>query len=77
MITNKTFEELSEDEIRYVLSLRCVDVKDYLLKIHGKTCFDGFIKRFVNCRTQNLTPAKVTAQNEAFQQYLTSRSAGF
>jgi len=70
MTTNKTFEELSENEIRYVLSLRCIDVKDYLLKIHGEKCFNGFIKRFVNCSIHNLTPAKVIKQNEAWQHFI-------
>jgi len=70
MTTNKTFEELSENEIRYVLSLRCIDVKDYLLKIHGEKCFSGFIKRFVNCSIQNLTPTKVIKQNEAWQHFM-------
>ncbi|MCH7967419.1 MAG: hypothetical protein IIB02_08430 [Thaumarchaeota archaeon] len=70
MTTTKTFEELSENEIRYVLSLRCIDVKDYLLKIHGEKCFSGFIKRFVNCSIQNLTPTKVIKQNEAWQHFM-------
>ncbi len=36
MATNRHFEELSENKIRYVLTLRCIDVEDYLLKTHGK-----------------------------------------
>ncbi len=70
MTTNRTFEELSENEIRYVLTLRCIDVKDYLLKTHGEACFKGFIKRFVNCSIQNLTPEKIIKQNEAWQHFI-------
>ena len=69
MTTNKTFEELSENEIRCILALRCIDVKDYLLKTHGEACFEGFIKRFVNYSIQNLTPEKIIKQNEALQHF--------
>ena len=70
MTTNKTFEELSENEIRCILALRCIDVKDYLLKTHGESCFEGFIKRFVNYSIQNLTPEKIIKQNEALQHFI-------
>jgi len=66
----KKFEELSPDEIIYVMSLTCVDAKDYLLKTHGEICFKGFIKRFVNCSIQNLTPAKIIKQNESWQYFI-------
>jgi hypothetical protein len=61
----KKFEDLSADEIRYVMSLTCVNAKDYLLKTHGEVCFTGFLIRFTNCRTDNLTPMKIIKQNES------------
>ena len=69
MTLNKKFEELSADEIRYVLSLNCVEIKDYLLKTHGEICFKGFIRRLVNCSIDNLTPMKIIKQNEGIKYY--------
>jgi hypothetical protein len=64
VVTNKAFEELSNSEIRYVLSLNYMEIKNYLIKIHGEKCFWGFIKRYVNCPAEELTPSKVIKQNE-------------
>jgi len=66
---SKKFEDLSADEIRYVMSLTCINAKDYLLKTHGKVCFAGFLIRFANCSVENLTPEKIIKQNEGIQHF--------
>ena len=65
----KNFEDLSPDEIRYVMSLTCANAKDYLLKTHGEECFTGFLIRFVNCSIDNLMPEKIIQQNESIQKF--------
>lgn len=64
MVTNKNFKDLSDSEIRYILTLNCVEVKNYLIKIHGECCFSGFIKRYTNCPAEQLTPTSVIKQNK-------------
>ena len=41
-----------------------MEIKNYLIKIHGEKCFGGFIKTYVNCPAEDLTPSKVIKQNE-------------
>ncbi len=67
MTTNKTFEDLTESEIGYVLSLNCIDAKGYLLQTHGQTCFEGFLQRLALQDVENLTPLKIINQNERIQ----------
>ncbi len=69
MVTNKAFEDLSDSEIRYILSLNCVELKKYLIKIHGEYCFNGFIKRYTNCSAKHLTPANLIKQNELLHSF--------
>lgn len=45
MPSGKTFNELSENEINYICTLKWEEVEEYLLRTHGRECLDGLAKR--------------------------------
>lgn len=45
MVSGKTIDDLSENEINYICTLQWEEVEEYLLKTHGRECLDGLAKR--------------------------------
>ena len=50
MVTGKTFDELSDKELDYICTLKFDEVEEYLTRIHGRECAEGFAKMV----TQNM-----------------------